>query len=131
MVQLRLTNFKTGRKPNPRSEFNLNNLTPTQKMTLTYCRIWGTQIGDNIKSGSKIMKNQKYIGNQNVFTGAIPRDHQPWLEDHSVENLKREGAAERRERVLMRGVKIGQRKGVDAKGKFSIFDTKKDSSKMI
>ena len=131
MVQLKLTNFKTGKKFNPRSEYNLNNLTPTQKMNLTYCRIWGTQIGDNIRSGNKIIKNQKYIGNENVFTGAIPRDHQPWLEDHYVENIKIEQNADRRERILMRGVKIGQRKGGDTTGKFSIFNTKKDTNKMI
>lgn len=56
MVQLRLTNFKTGIKPNPRSGFNLQSLTPFQKMQLTYCRIWGTSIGDNIRSG----KNNRF-----------------------------------------------------------------------
>ncbi len=54
MVQLRLTNFKTGMRPNPRSGFNLENLTPFQKMQLSYCRIWGTSIGDNIRSGKFI-----------------------------------------------------------------------------
>ena len=56
MVQLRLTNFKTGMRPNPRSGFNLENLTPFQKMQLTYCRIWGTSIGDNIRSGKILHK---------------------------------------------------------------------------
>ena len=51
MVQLKLTNFKTGINPNPRSGFNMTNLSPFQKMQLTYCRIWGTTIGDNIRSG--------------------------------------------------------------------------------
>lgn len=60
MVQLRLTNFKTGMRPNPRSGFNLENLTPFQKMQLTYCRIWGTSIGDNIRSG-KILIYKLYV----------------------------------------------------------------------
>ena len=52
MPQFRLSNFKTGINPTPKSLMNLNNLTPTQKMSLVYSRIWGTHIGDNYKSGN-------------------------------------------------------------------------------
>lgn len=51
MVQARLANFKTGVNPSLRGAFNYLNLTPLQKMQLTYCRIWGTDIGDNYRSG--------------------------------------------------------------------------------
>jgi hypothetical protein len=51
MVLFRLTNFKTGINPNPRNMLKLNSLTPTQKLQLVYCRIWGAHIGDNYKSG--------------------------------------------------------------------------------
>jgi hypothetical protein len=54
MVQLKLTNFKTGFRYNPRLNYNLNNLSPYQKMELVRCRIWGNTIGDNLPSGIKI-----------------------------------------------------------------------------
>lgn len=51
MVQLKLTSFKTGYRYNPRSYFNINNLTSFQKMELVRCRIWGNTVGDNLPSG--------------------------------------------------------------------------------
>jgi hypothetical protein len=51
MVQIRLTRFKTGTTYNPKSYFNMNNLSPIQKMELVRCRIWGNTIGDNYASG--------------------------------------------------------------------------------
>lgn len=136
MVQLRLTNFKTGSRPNPRLAFNMENLTPFQKMQLTYCRIWGTSIGDNIKSGIiniinlgfKYLKKKHSSVQSNLNWGAIPRDHMPWVDDYSVQNMKKLSYIERRERILMRGVKIGQRKGIDGAGKFSMFNTKKSTT---
>lgn len=52
----------------------------------------------------------------------------PWMDDYENENERKIAYVERRERVLMRGVKIGQRKGIDSAGKFSIFDTKKSTT---
>jgi len=51
MVQIRLSRFKTGTPYNPKSYFNMNNLTSLQKMELVRCRIWGNTIGDNYASG--------------------------------------------------------------------------------
>ena len=64
---------------------------------------------------------------KDMYWGAIPTDNMPWLDDHSNENFNKMAYLERRERVLMRGVKIGQRKGMDAVGKFSLFNTKKNA----
>lgn len=63
-----------------------------------------------------------------MYWGSIPNDHMPWMDDYSVYNMRKIAYLERRERVLMRGVKIGQRKGIDAVGKFSIFNTKKNNT---
>ncbi len=51
MVQNWLTQFKTGVRYNPKLNFNMNNLTPQQKLELVRCRIWGNTVGDNYKSG--------------------------------------------------------------------------------
>jgi hypothetical protein len=65
-----------------------------------------------------------------VYEGSIPTDHFPWVDDY--ENLvdKAEETIERRSRVLMRGVKIGQRKG-GIENKMSIFDTKKSPAPKV
>jgi hypothetical protein len=55
MPQIRLTNFKTGINPTAKSLMNINKLTPSQKLNLVYCRIWGSHIGDNYKSGKFIL----------------------------------------------------------------------------
>ena len=56
MVQIRLSRFKTGEVFNPKSYFNMNNLTPLQKMELVKCRIWGNTVGDNFSSGKINLK---------------------------------------------------------------------------
>lgn len=63
-----------------------------------------------------------------MYEGAIPTDQMPWMDDYSNEEMRKLAILERRERVLMRGVKIGQRKGIDAAGKFNIFNTKKSTT---
>ena len=74
------------------------------------------------------MKKQSNQFNKYENWGAIPRDHMPWMDDYENENEKKLAYLDRRERILMRGVKIGQRKGIDAAGKFSIFNTKKNTT---
>lgn len=55
----------------------------------------------------------------------IATDHNPWVDDWNHYHEKKMKVMDRRARVLMRGVKIGQRKGASVDGKMSIFDTKK------
>jgi len=74
------------------------------------------------------MKKKSNNFNPYMYWGSIPRDHMPWMDDYTDYNMKKVAILERRERILMRGVKIGQRKGIDATGKFSIFNTKKNNS---
>jgi len=62
-----------------------------------------------------------------IYEGVIPTDHFPWVEDWDHFHTKKLEIHDRRSRILMRGVKIGQRRGV-SEGKMSIFDTKKTPS---
>lgn len=63
-----------------------------------------------------------------IYEGAIPTDHFPWVEDWDHFHEKKMEIYDRRSRILMRGVKIGQRKGGAADGKMAIFDTKKSGT---
>jgi hypothetical protein len=60
-----------------------------------------------------------------IYEGTLAHDHLPWVEDWDHFHEKKLEIHERRSRILMRGVKIGQRKGLSADGKMGIFDTKK------
>ncbi len=61
-----------------------------------------------------------------MYEGAIPTDHFPWTEDWDTVIEKKEQVHDRRSRILMRGVKVGQRKPTTGDGKMGIFDTKKN-----
>jgi hypothetical protein len=77
-----------------------------------------------IFQGLKILKKELNKTKSLIYEGAIPTDHFPWVEDWDHVHEKKLQIHDRRSRILMRGVKIGQRKGV-SEGKMSIFDTKK------
>jgi hypothetical protein len=62
-----------------------------------------------------------------LYEGAIPTDHFPWVDDYNHFHEKKVEVYDRRARILMRGVKIGQRKPGDQDTKMSIFDTKKST----
>lgn len=62
-----------------------------------------------------------------MYEDTIPTDHFPWVDDWDHIHQKKIDIYDRRARVLMRGVKIGQRKGSASDGKMSMFDTKKST----
>jgi hypothetical protein len=62
-----------------------------------------------------------------MYETAIFKDHFPWVDDWDHFWTKRIQNNKRRERILMRGVKIGLKKGGPTATKMSIFDTKKDA----
>ena len=136
MVQIKLTNFNTGNFYNPRSYLNINNLSPYQKMQLVRCRIWGTTIPDNLPSGtsnwfklglSRFKRSLRRI-RAHLYEDAIPTDHFPWVDD--LEHLGQEKLrkSERRDRILLRGIKIGRKKVDLYNSRMGMFDTKKSLS---
>lgn len=50
MVFVKFPNVKTGIRPSPLTELDLNNLTATQKIMLTRNRIWGNVVPGHEKS---------------------------------------------------------------------------------
>lgn len=125
MVQAKLTNFKTGTIPSPRRLFNMTKLTPTQQLQLVYCRIWGTTIPDNFRSGMKYFRKNILHGKAGEYENAVTTDLFPELDDHDEVYEDKLKAEHRRQRIIMRGIKIGQRRGGAADTTMSIFDTKK------
>ncbi len=71
----------------------------------------------------KLREDLKYLRHYQ-YENAIASDIFPWAEDWEYFHEKKLKIHDRRARILMRGIKIGQKRGV-SEGKMSIFDTKK------
>ena len=128
MPTFKITNFKSGTNPNPRFKFDMNNLTGKQKLELVYCRIWGTNIGDGMRSGAQILRKKIPYLKAHLYDNAIEKQIMPWLDDYSIDAYKKFKFEERRQRVLMRGIKIGRKKLVSSSSASSIFNQKHGSS---
>ena len=124
MPSFKMTNFKTGTNPNPRFMFDMKNLTGKQKLELVYCRIWGTNIGDGMRSGSNYLRKKVPYVKAHLYDLAIEKQMIPWLDDYSVDMDRKLKTEERRKRILMRGVKIGRRKTIGSTSASNIFDKK-------
>jgi hypothetical protein len=59
-----------------------------------------------------------------------PRSYMPWVDDWELFYEKKAQFNKRRMRILMRGVKIGQKQKMGV-GKMSIFDTKKTTETKV
>mmetsp|Transcript_18034 Transcript_18034/g.12977 ORF Transcript_18034/g.12977 Transcript_18034/m.12977 type:complete len:94 (+) Transcript_18034:127-408(+) len=93
-------------------------------MMLTRCRIWGNTIGGNNRSGYKELKRAlrgPAIGNYYEF--ADMKMINPFVREWTKVNLRKEKFEERKLRIFMRGVKIGNRK-MSGTGSMDVFSMK-------
>lgn len=117
--------FKTGRQPSIKKQFDLSNLTPTQKLQLTSNRIFMTTIPDGFKSGRKAIRDTQF-SSYNAAKSSI-LDYNDIIPRGSIyDNVEKRRILEdsferRRQRILMRGVKLGVKRssGSDNMGIFS------------
>ena len=126
MVYIRLPNFKVGINPSNATRFNAEaQYTATQKLWLARNRIWGNVIGGNDRSGYKELKQQlqgparaqyyKFHDLRSIF---------PFVNNWDAINDKKMKFQERRQRIFMRGVKIGAKKGAGSNFGMSVFEMK-------
>lgn len=120
--------FKTGINPNERMNYILTNLTPTQKLTLTACRIFNTTIGDGYKNGRKFISQSKLENTRltDYYHFVNVKEANPYLEEYpDRDEWKKLKFERRKQRILMRGVKIGNKKSSASSGSFDLFSQKK------
>ena len=120
------TNFKTGIKPSPVRKFNMTNLTNIQKLMLVRNRIFGTTINENYRTGAKnLRKGMQYWRDLN-YDWVHCTEAFPWIKDNDEIKRRKDMFEARRLRIVMRGVKIGQKRGSSGRtAANTIFDTKK------
>jgi hypothetical protein len=59
------------------------------------------------------------------YENSVALDHFPWVDNYDYFARSKEKFIERRQKMLLKGTKVGLRKGGETAGKMSIFDTKK------
>ena len=131
MVYIKYPNFNVGAKAQYLNTFiGKKTFTPQQKMELARNRIWGNEIGDHRMGGMKKMKKPLIGPRANQYYGFHDLNMiYPGIKDHSIAERKKEKFFERRNRIFMRGIKIGNRKqGGGATKGMAVFEMK-DSKK--
>ena len=111
---------------NARTSINPAALTPTQKLQLTRNRIWGHMVGGGYRSGYKELK-QNWAGApaSRYYEFARLKMIYPFISDWDALNRKKVKYEERKQRIFMRGVKIGKKQGGDSKSGMNIFEMAK------
>ena len=129
MVYVRFPQLKHGMNPSLKTAFDPKNLTPTQKMQLTRNRIWGNMIGSNYRSGYKELK-KGFPGEArgNYYDMSQLEMIYPFIKDWTKINKHKMQYQERKARIFMRGIKIGNKKGGDSKSGMSMFEMAKNKA---
>jgi len=125
MVYIRLPSFKTGIAPSNATRFNTEAFSATQKLWLARNRIWGNLIGGNERSGYKELKKQlQGPARSQYYKFHDLRFIYPFVNNWEAINDKKIKFQERRQRIFMRGVKIGAKKGGGSNFGMSVFEMK-------
>lgn len=104
-------------------------LSGTQKLMLARRRIFGCSIGSNFSTGRSVMKiapmtNAKRRLGLAEASAVDPRSRYPMLLDPEIKEWKQMLLEAKKLRVLMRGVKVGKKKGGGKVNLMSVFQTK-------
>lgn len=122
--------FKTGINPCEKMKYHLAKLTPIQKLKLTQCRIFKETIGDMLPSDRKHFKKRDSFRNYNGFEYLTLKEFNHLLDDNPDDPDRKSyfemRFEERKQRVLMRGIKIGRKKTATGESEASdVFAQKK------
>mmetsp|Transcript_45622 Transcript_45622/g.52541 ORF Transcript_45622/g.52541 Transcript_45622/m.52541 type:complete len:142 (+) Transcript_45622:49-474(+) len=113
-TNLRYITWKTGINPSPATRYNMEALNPTQRVELTSARIFGHKIGSGLKSsGFQMMKkdSQRYETLLERYSLPLLKSEVPEYEDYDRRLQRLEKKERYLRRIIMKGVKIGVKKG--------------------
>ncbi|KAM3140137.1 hypothetical protein pb186bvf_007690 [Paramecium bursaria] len=124
----RLMSFRLGIRPSVRQQFDMNNLTGTQKLLLVQSRIFGTQFGGNLQNGRQELQRAP-VGQRRFEQYQVPVHNPsqvfPFMQDQDLKEWKQQLVDGRKMRIMMRGVKIGRQKGGGRLSILNIYERKK------
>ena len=95
-------------------------------MLLARNRIWGNYVGGNARSGYKELK-RPWVGaaKGNYYEQAELKLIFPFIENWDRFNKTKMKYEERKNRIFMRGIKIGVKRGGDSKSAMTMFEKSK------
>ena len=97
-------------------------------MMMTRNRIWGNMVGQGVRSGFKELK-KPWSGQEDAAYYEYARLKQiyPFIDDWGKQNRLKIKYEEKKQRIFMRGVKIGTKRTTSTKG-MGIFEMSKKAS---
>ncbi|KAL4454911.1 hypothetical protein ABPG74_006293 [Tetrahymena malaccensis] len=129
MPYIKLPNFKMGINPSLRSKLNPLALTGSQKIMLASSRIFGTNISGNLRSGNQELQKkfspEKELAEFNTYAHDLASGF-PWVQYYEQKERNKMMIELRKMRILMRGIKIGKKKGGGKVTLMDVFETKAD-----
>ena len=114
MVYTKVFTFKTGKSPSPMLFFNMKNPTPTQKLMLTRCRIFHTQLNTGHSTGVNEFnvrpKGEVKLANMRFI---YPENKDAYNSYPNPNNIVNKGLKEeeKKMKIMMRGIRLGVKKG--------------------
>lgn len=130
MINWRWYTWKTYKiRPSIGNQFYKGELTPMQKLMLARRRIFGCNYGSNYSSGRNVFKKtgMTFASRREAYAGAHTLDSLnrfPYLYEVADLEWKAELFEAKKLRILMRGVKVGRKKGGGRVNLMSVFQTK-------
>lgn len=130
MINWRWYNFKTASvRPSVAAQFFKGPLTPMQRLMLARRRIFGCNYGSNYRGGRSVLKSAGMTQGERRenLVGAHSLDSLtrfPMLYESSDIGWKAALFEAKKLRILMRGVKVGRKKGGGQVNLMSVFQTK-------
>ena len=99
-------------------------------MELARNRIWGNYVGGNYASGFKELKKLSAgRAKQHYYEHHDLKMIYPFIDKWEEQNKKKEKYELRKNRIFMRGIKIGARRGGDSNSSMSVFEQSKRQDK--
>ena len=92
-------------------------------MELARNRVWGNYVGGNARSGYKELKAPwRGRAKSMYYEMHSLKMVYPWIDSWDKWNAKKVKFEERKQRIFMRGIKIGAKRGGDSKSGMSLFE---------
>ena len=129
MVFTATISFKQGIKaPNIIKSMNFANPTATDRLMMSRVRIWGPTIETHLSTGlKKFVKHPNWMRDRKLAEVPThsPLINHPYFDMTEIHKAKRESQETKKFRYMMKGVKVGRKKGGGKVELMSVFEKKK------
>lgn len=130
MVYLKWINYKTGKHLFEGQLVNYVKPTPSDKLKLTACRIFGTSLNYGQPTGMNEWKKTPTQAARAVVNPYPINDERrvyPYYYDKVLMDRRKEKFEQKKMKILMKGIKLGKKKGGQKMTLMDIYEKKKEA----